>query len=152
MLIHDRDRRLIASIHLYQRYRERRGPLAWALRSLGKAQHMVWSILSASDISRDACIAKSVRFPHPNGVVIHRDAVIGEDCLIMQQVTIGQTAESQAPVIGRGSYIGAGAKVLGGIRIGNGARIGANAVVLIDLPDDSTAVGVPATIRPRQGK
>ena len=66
--------------------------------------------------------------------------------MIMQQVTIGQTALPGAPTIERGAYLGAGAKVLGAIRIGQNARVGANAVVLDDVPDDATAVGVPARI------
>jgi serine O-acetyltransferase len=64
----------------------------------------------------------------------------------MQQVTLGQVATAGAPTVCRGAFIGAGAKVLGPIRIGEGARIGANAVVLTDVPDGATAVGIPARI------
>jgi len=89
--------------------------------------------------------------PHPNGVVMHRDAVIGVNCMIMQQVTIGQLAEGGAPRLGDGVYVGAGAKVLGEITIGDGASIGANAVVLSDVPPGCTAVGIPArVVRRRQ--
>ncbi len=84
--------------------------------------------------------------PHPTGVVIHHDAVIGNDCILMQQVTIGQLTKPGAPVLGRNVYVGAGAKVLGAITIGDGARIGANAVVLISLPPHCTAIGIPARI------
>lgn len=66
--------------------------------------------------------------------------------MIMQQVTIGQTAASLGPKIGMNVYIGAGAKVLGEVTIGDGAQIGANAVVLIDVPANCTAVGVPARV------
>jgi len=150
MPIPDLDRRLLAAMRLYQSGRDARGPRAWASRNLGKLGHRIWSVLSSSDIHRDACIDPSVRLPHPNGVIVHRDVVIEADCLIMQQVTIGQTAEPGAPVIARGAYLGAGAKVLGPIRVGAGARVGANAVVLGDVPDDTTAVGVPAAVRPRR--
>ena len=146
MLLAHRDRKLICAIALYRQHRNRRGPVAWVLRNFGKLRHMIWTLLSASDIHRDATIATSVRLPHPNGVVIHQGAVIGKDCIIMQQVTIGQVAASGAPVIEAGAYIGAGAKVLGEITIGAGARIGANAVVLQDVPAGTTAVGIPARV------
>ena len=99
-----------------------------------------------SDIDRNARIHPTVRFPHLNGVVLHADAQVDENCMIMQQVTLGQTAETGAPHVHAGAYIGAGAKVLGDISIGKNARIGANAVVLESVPDNATAVGVPARV------
>ncbi|NCB26477.1 MAG: hypothetical protein EOM62_13535 [Bacteroidia bacterium] len=85
--------------------------------------------------------------PHPNGIVIHPKAIIGVNCLIFQQVTIGTGGPvSGVPQIGGHVDIGAGAKILGGVRIGNHAKIGANAVVLGDVPEEATAVGVPARI------
>ena len=84
------------------------------------------------------------------GIVIHPDAVVEDDCLIMQQVTLGQTAGPGAPRICRGAYIGAGAKVLGPVTVGEGARIGANAVVLADVPAHATAVGIPARVVARR--
>ncbi len=146
MFLHHRDRKLIAAIHAYQYHRAGTGPLARLLCAWAKLRHALWSVLSGSDISRDARIAASTSFPHLTGVVIHQDAVVGGDCMIMQQVTLGQTATDGAPTVERGTYIGAGAKVLGRIRIGQNARIGANAVVLQDVPDNATAVGVPARI------
>ena len=140
--------RLIASIHRYQENRDRPGLLARARCQLAKVGYRYWTTVTGSDIHRDATIASSVRLPHPNGVVIHRDAVVGDGCLIMQQVTLGQTHLEGAPTLGRDAYVGAGAKVLGKIRIGDRARIGANAVVLTDVPDDATAVGVPARVIP----
>jgi serine O-acetyltransferase len=106
-------------------------------------------MVTGSDIDPNATIGRGLSLPHPTGVVVHRDAVIGDNCMIMQQVTIGQLAESFAPRIGNGVYIGAGAKVLGGVVIGDRARIGANAVVLCDVPADHVAVGVPARISPQ---
>ncbi len=155
MLLHHRDRKLIAAIHAYQRHRVKAGPVARLCCAWAKLRHALWSALSGSDISRDARIAASVSFPHLTGVVIHEDAVVGENCMIMQQVTLGQTAIPGAPMVEPGVYIGAGAKVLGPVRIGRNARIGANAVVLRDVPDNATAVGVPArntTPRPSSGK
>jgi serine O-acetyltransferase len=145
-MLTNQDRKLIAALHLYQRHRGRRGAGARLLCALGKLRHRFWSLVSASDIARDAEIAASVRFPHLNGVVIHEAARVEADCLIMQQVTLGQTARDGAPTVCRGAYVGAGAKILGAVRIGAGARIGANAVVLTDVPDGATAVGIPARI------
>jgi serine O-acetyltransferase len=84
---------------------------------------------------------------HPNGVVIFPGSVIGPNCQIFQQVTIGVGgSRSGAPVLGGHVDVGAGAKILGGVKIGDHALIGANAVVLQDVPPGATAVGVPARI------
>lgn len=146
MLTDHRDKRLIRAIHLFQRHKGRRGPISAVVRIYAKQAHAFWSIVSGSDISRRAQIAKTVRFPHPTGVVVHADAVIEDGCQIQQQVTIGQRIGKAAPVLKKGCYIGAGAKVLGGITIGEGARVGANAVVIEDVPAGCSAVGIPARI------
>ena len=84
-----------------------------------------------------------VHLPHPYGIVIHPQAVIGRRVTVMQQVMIGgrDRDENIAPVIGDDVSIGAGARVLGDVRIGNGATIGANAVVTRDIPAGATVVG-----------
>jgi len=84
---------------------------------------------------------------HPNGVVVHSQAVIGVNCLLLQQVTIGiLEVGGGSPRLGGHVDVGAGAKILGGVVIGDHAKIGANAVVLTDVPAGATAVGVPARI------
>lgn len=81
------------------------------------------------------------------GVVIHSKAIIGDDCHIDQNVTIGGASRRKgAPIIGNHVYIGAGAKILGPIKIGNNVVIGANAVVVKDVPNNSLVVGVPGKI------
>ncbi|MBA3597204.1 MAG: serine acetyltransferase [Methylibium sp.] len=137
---------LVASIRMYQRYREQAGLRARLLRRAARITHAFWSIVTASDIRPQARLGQGLRMPHPTGVVIHHDAVIGDDCILMQQVTIGQLTKPGAPVLGCNVYVGAGAKVLGAITIGDGARIGANAVVLTSLPPHCTAIGIPARI------
>jgi serine O-acetyltransferase len=98
-------------------------------------------------IPYSAKIGKNVHFGHLGmGIVIHEEAVIGNNVRIDQHVTIGGRVGPGAPVIGDNTRIGAGAKVLGGITIGHHAQIGANAVVVKDVPDNATAVGVPARI------
>lgn len=84
--------------------------------------------------------------PHGlHGIFISRFAVIGEECWIYQNVTIGEV-NRKAPVIGSGCLIGAGAIILGDIRIGNHVKIGAGAVVNTDVPDNCTVVSQPGRI------
>lgn len=81
------------------------------------------------------------------GVVIHSNAVIGENCIIAQQVTIGgRSKKNKVPVLGDKVYVGAGAKVLGDITIGNDVVIGAGAVVLHSIPSNCAVAGVPAKV------
>ena len=139
-------KRLLASIQTYQFHRARGGQWHMLLRRIARIRYMLWSILTQSDIGLEATLGNGLMLPHPNGVVIHEDAVIGEDCMIMQQVTIGMIGEGEVPKIGDRVYIGAGAKIIGKIVVVDGVRIGANAVVVSDVPPNSTAVGVPARI------
>jgi serine O-acetyltransferase len=80
------------------------------------------------------------------GIVIHPRSIIGNNVIIGSQVTIGGRGGPGVPIIGNNVLLGTGAKILGGIKIGDNAKIGANAVVLIDVPENATAVGVPAII------
>lgn len=98
-------------------------------------------------LPRSAEIGGGLRIDHFGAIVISPGAVIGKNCTIRQGVTIGNRKSlDDIPVLGDGVDIGAGAKLLGAIHIGNGAKIGANAVVLTDVPEGATAVGVPAKI------
>lgn len=137
---------LIKNIHRYQRAANSDGRFSFLSRALAATLHKFWSVLTGSDIDRDAKISIDLTLPHPNGVIMHKTAIVGRGCMIMQQVTLGQTGHSGAPTVGNNVYIGAGAKLLGDITIGDGAKIGANAVVLKDVPKNATAVGVPARI------
>jgi serine O-acetyltransferase len=139
-------RRLLASIQSYQKYADGGGFVNRALRRFARIRHAFWSVLTSSDIAISAKIPYDLSLPHPNGVIIHEDAIIGAGCMIMQQVTIGMIDTGDVPQIGDNVYIGAGAKVLGRVYIGNGAKIGAMAVVLQNVPENCTAVGIPAKI------
>lgn len=84
---------------------------------------------------------------HQGAIVVHGNAVLGDDCIIRQGVTIGNRHPSQpfdAPRLGRGVNVGAGAKLLGAITVGDYANIGANAVVVKDVAENVTVVGIPA--------
>ena len=86
--------------------------------------------------------------PHPTGVIIHHGTVLGPNCMVFQQVTLGTSGSRPGyPTIGGHVDIGAGAKILGPVTIGDHAMIGANAVVTKDVPSGATAIGVPAQVR-----
>ncbi|HEX4297787.1 MAG TPA: serine O-acetyltransferase, partial [Devosia sp.] len=101
------------------------------------------------DINPAARIGKGLMLDHATGFVVGETAVIGDNCSILQGVTLGGTGkadEDRHPKIGNGVLIGAGATVLGNIRVGDCARIGAGSVVVRDVPPRVTVVGVPARI------
>jgi len=143
--------RLLASIRAFQYHRARSGPWHALMRKIARARYLFWSIITQSDIEPRVKFGERLMLPHPNGVVIHEDAVIGDDCMIMQQVTIGMIGEGEVPTLGNNVYVGAGAKVIGKLSVGDGARIGANAVVTKDVPAGCTAIGIPAQIIPPKG-
>jgi serine O-acetyltransferase len=82
---------------------------------------------------------------HPVGVVINSKVSGGKNIIIESGVVIGDE-KGQAPVLGSNIFIGAGAKIIGGISIGDNVKIGANAVVVKNVPNNSTAVGIPAKV------
>lgn len=100
-------------------------------------------------------IGKRFFIDHGMGVVIGETAIIGDNVLIYQGVTLGGTGLEKGkrhPTIGNNVVIGAGAKVLGNITVGDNSYIGANAVVIKDVPPNSTVVGVPGKITRQDGK
>ncbi|KSU82073.1 serine O-acetyltransferase [Fictibacillus enclensis] len=112
----------------------------------------IW--LNGADIGIGANIGKGLIIRHCNGIVIGNGAVLGQNCTILHQVTLGERygdgsdqSLQKYPIIGNNVTISAGAKVIGGITIGDNVVIGANAVVISDVPRDCIAVGIPALIR-----
>lgn len=109
--------------------------------------------LTGIEIHPGATIGRRFFIDHGMGVVIGETAEVGDDCMLYHGVTLGGTAlvdKKRHPTLGDGVVVGAGAKILGPVTVGNGSHIGANAVVIKDVPDDSTAVGVPAASRSRK--
>ena len=101
------------------------------------------------EIHPGAKIGKRLVIDHGMGIVIGETAEIGDDCLIYHGVTLGGTGKDvgkRHPTIGNNVLIGTGAKVLGPFKVGDNSRIAANSVVLSEIPDNSTAVGVPARV------
>ncbi|EHV4759915.1 serine O-acetyltransferase [Campylobacter coli] len=106
--------------------------------------------LTGVDLHPGATLGRRIFIDHANGVVIGQTAVIEDDVLIYQGVTLGGTSLEKGikrhPTIKKGVIIGSGAKVLGNITIGENAKIGSNAVVVKDVGANLTAVGIPAYI------
>ena len=138
-------RSLLASIRSYQRHAGRGGPWHGLVRALATLRHRFWSVVTGADVPLNSKIGGGLILPHPNGVVIHPDAVVGPNCLLFHQVTLG-FGTGGVPVLGGGVDVGAGAKIIGAIKVGDRAIVGANAVVLEDVPAGATVAGIPARI------
>ena len=101
------------------------------------------------EIHPGAKIGRRLVMDHGMGIVIGETAEIGDDCLIYHGVTLGGTGQDHGkrhPTIGNNVLISCGAKVLGPFKVGDNARIAANAVVLSEVPEAATAVGIPAQV------
>ncbi|MBE7039960.1 MAG: serine O-acetyltransferase [Ruminococcaceae bacterium] len=101
------------------------------------------------EIHPGAKIGKGLFIDHGMGVIIGETAEIGDNCTIYQGVTLGGTGKDvgkRHPTLGNNVLVGAGAKVLGPFKVGDNSKIAANAVVLSEVPENSTCVGVPARI------
>ncbi len=113
------------------------------------------SLFTKTDIHPAATIGRRVFIDHAIGVVIGATAIVEDDVLIYQGVTLGGVSLDKGkrhPTIKSNVIIGSGAKVLGNITIGKNSKIGANSVVVCDVPKNSTAVGVPAKIIKRDDR
>lgn len=102
-------------------------------------------------ISEKAILGDNVKFPHPIGIVIGEGVVLGENVKIFQHVTLGGARIGDArqgcyPEIGSGVVIFSGAVIVGNVVVGDNAIIGANSVVITDVPENTTCVGVPGRI------
>ena len=136
------------------RYGVRPAILRKAFSLVYKVLYKLAQIVTGIEMPCEVVIGRNFVIDHFGGIVVSGYARFGDDCRIRNGVVVGlrRVEEVCAPLIGNNVDIGAGAKLLGNIRIGNNVVIGAKAVVLIDVPDDSIAVGVPAVVRPRKGE
>ena len=122
------------------------------VKLFARAFELLGFIINSNAISAKASIGKGTVFHHHGcGCVIHDKTIIGKNCKIFQNTTIGSKwsngiCEGGAPVIGDNVFIGAGAVILGDITIGDNSIIGANAVVLNNIPSNVIAIGIPAKI------
>lgn len=107
------------------------------------------------EIHPGATIGKNLFIDHGMGVVIGETAIIGDNVLLYQGVTLGGTGKEcgkRHPTVGNNVVIGAGAKVLGNITVGDNSYVGANAVVIKNVPANATVVGIPARITKQEGR
>ncbi|MDD4607494.1 MAG: serine O-acetyltransferase [Patescibacteria group bacterium] len=105
--------------------------------------------LTGIEIHPGATIGRGLFIDHGSGVVIGETAEVGENCILYQGVTLGGTGKDTGkrhPTLGNNVLVGSGAKILGPFKVGDNAKIAAGAVVLSEVPDNATAVGVPARI------
>ncbi len=105
--------------------------------------------LTGIEIHPGAKIGRGLFIDHGSGVVIGETAEIGDNCTLYQGVTLGGTGKhvgKRHPTLGNNVMVGSGAKVLGPFRIGDNSKIAANAVVLDEIPENCTAVGIPARV------
>lgn len=127
------------SVRLMHRLHEKKTPI------LPRLLQQLNRLIFACDIPRTVKIGSNTVFAHSGlGCVIHSSAVIGDNCKIQQNITIGGRGTSGTPTIGNNVFIGAGATILGNVIIGDNVKIGAMSLVLDDVPPNSTVVGVPA--------
>ena len=120
-----------------------------SLKLLARVNSTLARFLTGIEIHPGAQIGRRVFIDHGMGIVIGETAIVGDDVLIYQGVVLGGTTTQKTkrhPTIEKGVIIGAGAKVMGNITIGEYSKIGTGAVVLKDVPPESTCVGVPGRI------
>lgn len=111
--------------------------------------------LTGIEIHPGATIGRGLFIDHGSGVVIGETAIVGDNCTLYQGVTLGGTGKDvgkRHPTLGNGVMVGSGAKLLGNFTVGDHAKIAAGAVVLGDVPANSTAVGIPARVVRRAGE
>lgn len=135
-------------------------PRRWrpAARIVHRLAYVVLRNVYGIEIPDTVTLGRRVRIAHHSGVVIHRFAVIGDDCVLRHNVTLGarnddhETYALQAPKLGAGVSLGAGAVVIGGVRVGDGARVGPNATVLGDVPAGATVQAPANEVRRRRSR
>ncbi len=120
-----------------------------SLKLLARMNSNLASFITGIEINPGETFGKRVFIDHGMGVVVGETAIVGDDVLLYQGVILGGTSTEKTkrhPTVERGVIVGAGAKVMGNITIGEYSKIGTGAVVLKDVPPESTCVGVPGRI------
>ena len=136
-------------LHALVAYRFAHRLYKWHIPLIPRIISYFTRIITGIEIHPGAKIGRRFFIDHGEGVVIGETTIIGDDVLIYQQVTLGGTGKESGkrhPTLGNNVIVGAGAKVLGNITIGDFVRIGAGSVVVEDVPERSTVVGVPGRV------
>lgn len=127
----------------------------WARRPMGFAQRRAYSFVRAVygiELPGTVTLGRRVRIAHHSGIVVHPNAVIGDDCVLRQGATLGagrgdpRLFHKQAPKLGRGVSVGAGTVIVGNVRVGDGATLGPNATVMTHVPEGATVLAPPPRI------
>lgn len=127
----------------------REGPAKWILNKTYWLLYRLTETLFGIGLPKSARVGPGLRIWHFGNIFIHTKVVIGSHCTLRQGVTIGNRYnDDRVPVIGDNVEFGAYAQVLGDVRIGNNCKIGAMSLVLCDVPDGATAIGIPARVVP----
>jgi len=138
---------LYPSVHAIIMYRITHFLYTKNLFFLARLLSQISRFFTGIEIHPGAKIGKGFFIDHGMGVVIGETAEVGDNVTLFHGTTLGGTGKDKGkrhPTLGNNVIIGSGAKILGPIKIGNNVKIGANAVVLKEVPDDATAVGIPA--------
>ncbi len=136
-------------LHALVAYRFAHRLYKWDIPLIPRVISYLTRIITGIEIHPGAKIGRRFFIDHGEGVVIGETTIIGDDVLIYQQVTLGGTGKESGkrhPTLGNNVIVGAGAKILGNITIGDNVRIGAGSVVVEDVPEHSTVVGIPGRI------
>lgn len=127
----------------------RRSPLRWVLSKTYGLLRVFNEMITKTTIYGETRLGADFRIACADGpVAIHPAAIVGDRCQIMHNTTIGANMQAEVPTIGDDVLIGIGAVIIGGVKIGDRASIAARTLVITDVPPDSIAIGVPATIYP----
>ena len=141
---------LYQGFHALVLYRLSHFAYRYKLYFLARLISQIARFFTGIEIHPGAKIGRRLFIDHGTGVVIGQTSTIGDDCTIYHGATLGGTGKDTVkrhPDIGNNVMVGAGAKLLGPIKIGNNVKIGANAVVLKNVPDNCTVVGIPGIIK-----
>lgn len=128
------------------------GIAALIVNTLYRSAYWIARNVYGVELPRGTLIGRRLSLPHAMGIVVSRQAVIGDDCMIRQGATIGRFDRGRkrippyAPKLGNEVQVGAGAVIVGGVTVGDGARIGPNAVVMTDVPRGGSAFARPADV------
>ena len=125
-------------------------PLRLGLLAVHRALATPWRVVKGVHIPTTARIGPGLRLPHPQNIILPPDLLLGEDCSIYQDVTVGRGPTPGVPSIGARVILYPGSRILGGLTIGDDARIGANAVVTRDVPAEALVSAPASRIIPRE--
>jgi serine O-acetyltransferase len=137
------------AVYRFGRRVDRRPPGLWR-KILEKFYWLTFRLtetVTGISIPKSVAVGPGLRIWHFGNIFVNADSILGANCTLRQGVTIGNRVEGgPSPVLGDDVELGAYAQILGGVKLGRGAKVGALSVVLVDVPEGATAVGIPARI------